>query len=310
MRKGGPVSADIAKARRAAIEWWRHPTRGSTAALFRIAFGLMSIWTAIGVGLNLDRYYADDGMIPWHVVGRGKYAGYSLFSIASDSEALLRGHFVLFLIASILLTVGFYARPAAVLIFIINLSLAHRNNLIVNSGDRLFLMSAVYAACMPLSQRWSLEALWRKRPGPATQSGWGLRLVQLQIAYIYLSAAFSKLGQPRWLNGHAMRDVLSSPLYAEWPTYVDFWPLIYALTWGTLVFELVFPLGIWFKRYRPWLIAAGIGFHVGIDITMCIPMFSWMMMLSYLAYLTDDESEALVRFVRARTGWLALRPSR
>lgn len=303
------MTVDLAKAWRLGRDWWEYPTRGSSVALFRIAYGVIAIWTAIGVGLNLHRYYSDDGMIPWHIVGRWKYSGYSLFSIASDNEALVRGHFVAFLVASILLTVGFYARPAAVVIFVVNLSLQHRNNFIINSGDRLFLMLAAYAACMPLSQRWSLEALWAKRPTLSTRSGWGLRLVQLQIAYIYLSAAFSKLGQPRWLNGRAMRDVLSSPLYAEWPAYVDFWPLVYALTWGTLVLELAFPLGIWFKRYRPWLIATGVAFHVGIDITMCIPMFSWIMMLCYLAYLTDDESERLVSLFRGRSGSLARRPS-
>jgi hypothetical protein len=299
MPKGRAMKGRLAESKELLLAFWRHPTRGSSAALFRVAFGLLSTWTAIGVGLNLERYFADGGMIPWRVAQRWGYASYSAFSLAPDSEALLRAHFVVFLAASLLLTVGVGARASAMAVFLVNLSLQHRNGLIVNSGDRLFMIMAFYAAFAPLSQRWSLASLFsRRRKRGRLASGFGLRLMQLQIAYVYLSAAFSKLGQPRWQNGRALRDVLSSPLYCEWPTYIDFWPLVYFLTWSTLVFELGFPLGVWFKRYRPWLIIAGVLFHLGIEVTMTIPMFSWIMIIGYIPFLTDDETEALGRLVR------------
>jgi hypothetical protein len=81
--------------------------------------------------------------------------------------------------------------------------------------------------------------------------------------------------------------------------------VLWALTYGTLLFELGFPLAIWWRRYRPWLIAAGVTFHVGIDLAMVIPIFSATMILSYLAFLDDDETETLVR---ALTPWRRRRP--
>jgi hypothetical protein len=72
----------------------------------------------------------------------------------------------------------------------------------------------------------------------------------------------------------ALREVLASPVFAEFPTYVDSRPVLWALAYGTLLFELAFPLAIWWRRYRPWLIAAGVAFHVGIDLSMVIPIFS------------------------------------
>ena len=51
-----------------------------------------------------------------------------------------------------------------------------------------------------------------------------------------------------------------------------------ALTYMTLAFELGFPLLIWFKKPRPWLILWGVAFHAGIDALMIIPMFSMVMM--------------------------------
>jgi len=127
---------------------------------------------------------------------------------------------------------------------------------------------------------------------------WGQRLIQIQIAYVYAASAFSKLHNSRWLQGRALRDVLASPVFAEWPTWLGFWPLVYAMTWGTLVFELGFPSLVWFRKLRPWLLLAGVGFHMGIDVLMIIPMFSYVMIVSYGAFLDDDLAGRLLAFLR------------
>lgn len=292
---------DWPRIRDEAFRFFAAPTNGASAALFRILYGTLAVWTAIGVGLNLRRYYGADGMIPWEVVSRWEWVSFSLFSIDPASELILHLHFWAFFVAAVLFLLGFAARPAAFVIYAVNVSLEHRNPFIINSGDRLFLILAFYAMFMPLTHRWSLSALWRERrglPSPPTSPVWGLRLVALQIAYVYFSTAFSKLRQERWIEGRALRDVLASPLYAEWPTHVDFWPIIYALTWGTVVFELVFPVLVWLKKYRPYMIASGVLFHTGIDVLMTIPMFSAVMMVTYACYLSDDETERLVRRIR------------
>ena len=98
----------------------------------------------------------------------------------------------------------------------------------------------------------------------------------------------------RWLSGIALRDVLSSPVFSEWPHYYDYFPIIVFLTWMTLLFEMAFPLLVWFKKLRPWMILWGIAFHVGIDALMVIPVFSAIMIVSYAVFLTDDEVKWLV----------------
>lgn len=51
---------------------------------------------------------------------------------------------------------------------------------------------------------------------------------------------------------------------------------------------------VWFKKYRPWMLLAGIGFHIGIDIMMVIPIFSYAMIAAYPAFLNDGETRWLV----------------
>jgi hypothetical protein len=298
------VSAEPSKTRlveRFVLDVFGARTTGETAALFRVCYGLLACWEALAVCLNLERYWAVDGLVPWDLVKHEPYAWMSFFALAPASKAVLYGHAVLLSIASVALLVGASPRLMALVVCVVSISLQQRNPYILNSGDRLFQISAGLAALMPLGHRFSVDA-WltrrRGRPGPAPMSTYGLRLLQLEIAYVYLSSCIAKLQNPRWVHGIALRDVLSSPVYAESPRYFDFFPVVAFLTWMTLVFELAFPLLVWLKRWRPWMIAWGIAFHLGIEAAMVIPVFSAMMIVSYAVFLTDDETRALVERLR------------
>jgi hypothetical protein len=197
--------------------------------------------------------------------------------------------------------VGFFPRVSAIVIAYAHLSLQFRNPFILNSGDRLFMILAALSIAMPLGHKLSVDGWIRRlrgKPEPAPVAIWGQRLIQLQIAYVYLSSCVAKLANLRWRQGIALRDVLASPVFAEWPMVIDFMPLIWFHTYSTLVFELGFPLLVWFRRWRPYVLLAGIGFHVGIDVAMVIPIFSAIMIVSYAAFLTDSETRWLVGRLR------------
>ncbi|MFO0614992.1 MAG: HTTM domain-containing protein [Polyangiaceae bacterium] len=288
---------------RAVVTFFGAPSTGESAALFRIAFGLLALWTSIGVWLNLERYYGPDGLVPWDMVKGDPYVEkISLFALAPDSQAMLAGHAVAFTLASVLFTVGLFPRVSAIVISYVNVSLQYRNPFILNSGDRLFQIVAAVAAFMPLARRWSVTSYVRRLRGKGDGplgTDFGARLIQLEIAYVYLSSFIAKISNTRWRTGIALRDVLSSPVFAEWPAYLSTFPIVGFLTYMTLVFELGFPLLIWFKKPRPWLILWGIAFHAGIDALMIIPMFSMVMIVCYLPYLTDGEALFTVRAIRS-----------
>ena len=281
-----------------ANELFSAPSDGTTAAFFRVAIGLLSMWQAFGVWLNLERYYSQDGFIPFEVVKDNGWIWLSPLAWAPSSTVMLHAVWGLFAVAALLLTIGFHPRVAALVVAYLHVGLQLRNPYILNSGDRLFMIVVALGAAMPLAHRFSVHAWLRARKGlgafPAA-TVWGQRLVGIQIAYVYLNSAISKLANERWQNGMALRDVLASPVFAEWPKWVDFKPLIWALTYSTLLLELLFPAFVWFKRPRRWLLLWGVGFHVGIDVTMMIPIFSYIMIIGYIAFLTDDETDWLFR---------------
>lgn len=282
------------------------PTDGSGAAVFRIAYGLLAVGVAWWTALNAERWFSNDGVM----VARGSALKNTLYRFAPNVGWMPTLHVVLLAVGAAMLVIGLFPRIGAFVVFVAHTSLQHRTPQVLNSGDRLFAILAFLSLTMPLAHRASIHSWWRRRRGRVAPpaSMWGQRLVQIQIAYVYASSAFSKMHNGRWLQGRALRDVLASPVFAEWPTWLGFWPLIYAMTWGTLVFELGFPSLVWFRKLRPWFLLAGVGFHLGIDLLMIIPIFSYVMIVSYGAFLDDDLAARILAFVRLAPKHVATDP--
>lgn len=291
------------KLERLYLRFFAAPVDGTAAALFRFTFGALALSQSLAIWLNLYRFWGDDGMIPFEVVARDKYLFLTPFFWAPKSEAVLVGHAIVFTVASVAVFFGLRPRIATVVLAYVHLSLQYRNPFILNSGDRLFMIIAFLAAFVPLSQRFSIDAWWRAKKGiaPPEVNVWGQRLVSIQIAYVYLNSDMAKLSNAVWYKGVALREVLASPVFAEWPVYLPAGPLVWFLTYSTLLFELAFPLLVWFRRFRPWLLLGGVVFHLSIDITMVIPIFSYIMISTYPAFLTDGEAAWLLEKIFRRS---------
>ncbi len=280
------------------VEFFGEPSRGYSAALFRIGYGLLALWAALGVWLNRTRYYGE-GMIPWARVKHFAEQPFSILSYAPEDPVYLDHVLWVYFLAAALYLVGFVPRLWSLVIFAINVALQHRNPYTVNGGDRLFLILAFLGALMPLGHRWSVDAWLRDKFGlqPRHVSVWSQRLIGLQISYIYLFSCFAKLAHKGWWQGKALYFVMSSEVFAEWPMEIHIPALIAVATWGTLLFEWLMPLVVWLPRYRLPALALGVIFHIGIDVFLCIPMFSAVMIISYPCFLTDDETLRVVNAV-------------
>ncbi len=282
--------------------FWLSPTRGSAASLFRMTFALCAVWSALGVLLNVERFYTDDGLLPWSAVQDAPFHWLSLFSLAPHDRALPWFIACTSLLAALGLLLGFGSRCCAVALFVIQLSLQHRNPLINNAGDRLFLMLALFAAFLPLGTKWSVEAWLSPRRNGRSFAIWFQRLIAVQVAFVYLNAFVGKVAQASWRNGTAVLEILASPLSAL-PVRID-GPLAYALTWSTLVFELSFPWLVWYRRYRPYVLVAGVAFHLGIELSLGVPGFGEVMVAAYACFLSDDEAERFVSALQRPRHWL------
>jgi len=284
--------------RKAFWNFWLEPTSGHSAALFRILLGLLAVWASVFKLVNMKRFYSNEGVLPWRHAREFPEQVLSVISLAPESDALLLVLGGTALAASVCLTLGYWPRFSAFLLFYIELVLQHRNPYVHNSGDRLFLVLLALAVFLPLGRVWSLgrSALAGRMSERSTV--WSQRLIALQMSYIYFYAFSAKIGTPEWRDGSALYAILSSPRLAEWPIYVEFPGIVALLTWGTLLFELIFPIFVWFRKWRFYCLLAGVLFHGGIDLAMRIPMFSAVMVVGYVIFLSDSETQRLVEVVR------------
>jgi hypothetical protein len=225
--------------------------------------------------------------------------------------------FVVWLAALLFLTLGLFTRTAAVLAWVLTLTFQHRICWTMNGGDYVSRDALFYLMLAPAGAVWSLDSLLRKRRARRTVDGvgqapdsngrepvlippWSVRLIQIQLCAIYLFSGLAKITEEAWLNGDMLYWVLNDIELTRWP-YHKFpvsMLLCRFLSWGTLVFENGFPFLVLFRRLRPWVLLAGVGFHLGIFLTTEIGWFGQVMVCWYAVFLS---AEGLERFRQ----WLA-----
>jgi len=281
--------------------FWFSPELAYTLGIVRIAFGaLMIIWT-LWMFRGLSVGMGQRGVIP---KPPERPFIWGVFHSFTSDEALLFGWFVL-LGAAIALCVGWHSRLAAILVFVLVLSLERRNPAIFNGGDALLRIEALFIALAPCGAALSLDQ--RRRTGSFFSaqaiSPWALRLLQVQLSIVYLSTVVMKLGGETWQNGTAVHYSLNqhdlhSVVASSWITQNLL--LSNALTWGTLVIEIALGVLVWNRRWRPWVLAGGVILHLSISMTIQVGFFTWVTFILYLAFIPPERAEAIAKGVQRR----------
>jgi predicted DCC family thiol-disulfide oxidoreductase YuxK len=244
---------------------------------------------------------------------------------AMNQPWVVKTLFAAWMTALVLLAVGLFTRTSAFVAWLLAMSFHHRAMTVLNGGDDVAVQLLFYLVIAPAGAAWSIDSLRRRmktyqqpaagfespdpRPhdAPALVPPWSLRLIQIQLAFIYLSTVLSKMDpswENDWLTGEAMYWVFNDVMLMRWPYAalpVPMW-ICRLLSWGTIAFELAFPFLIWWPRFRPWLLGVGVVFHLSIWTMMEIGWFGPYMLCYYPAFLS---APAVAGFVR----WLAGGPA-
>lgn len=138
-------------------------------------------------------------------------------------------------------------------------------------------------ACTPCGDAFSLDALrgWRRAlPSGSWVYGYPLLLARLLLAWSYFTSALIKLrvaglgyfsadNLPSLAVANSLDNMHDTQFRAGlWlPAYREYTPPFVALV---VLWELLFPLAIWFPRARAVILSAGVCFHLGTLIFMNI----------------------------------------
>jgi hypothetical protein len=276
--------------------WWFVPVDARVLAAMRISLGVMLTVSWVLLWPELELLYGDEGLVDHRVVTRS-WTDWRISHLDNLSGPGLHAAHALGLVALLSFTAGFGTRVANVLVAAALVGLYHRDPWIQNGGDRLLRMWALYMCLTPSGAVWSVDAWIRDRrgaPAVTTVPMFGLRLVQLQVCWMYLDTGVEKLTGSGWTDGSAISWALGDGTFNRAPWLID--PLLYTtvgqaaayvVTLLTLVWELLFvPLVLW-RRTRAVGLVVGIVLHLGIFLTMSVGMFGPASVWGYQAFWWD-----------------------
>ncbi|MEB3982869.1 HTTM domain-containing protein [Mycobacterium sp. 663a-19] len=274
--------------------FWFEPQQMYTLGLVRMAFGALAILWGLWLLPMRNAFLDPDGATPTQPSVAHTWG---TFEIWNSKEAILIGVIVLVL-SAIALLVGWHSRLAAVVVFILILSFERRASSAFNAGDVLVRIEALFLAVSPSGAALSLDQ--RRRTGSfwsaQTKTNWPIRLIQVQLSLIYLAAARSKLSGETWLNGTAVSYALRVEDMQRVPVPQWFGTNALAMnviTWGAIAIELAVAILVWFPRFRPWVLSAGVLMHVMIDLQIQIGIFSYATFVMYLAWVPPETVKHL-----------------
>ena len=286
-----------------------------SVALFRVTIGIVLLLHFSDRWRLSDDFYGPAGALPAALVSSANEIPRfpTALTVIESYPGGMTVFFAVAIGAFAALTAGLFARWSALLSLIAFSSLAHRNPYVLIGGDYVLGSMLLWMQVLPIADRYSLDALRRRRNGrelPDARSTSQARPsiaafgVLLQLGLIYLATAWQKTGSTWWQDGTALSHVLGmqrflrpgAELVGQLP---ESWLAL--LTRAVLVFEyLVLPL-ILLPMARPWLRRAAllglVGLHLGIASVLDAGVFSIAMLACLPLLLSKEDWEWAFRLV-------------
>ncbi|MEK2646344.1 HTTM domain-containing protein [Bdellovibrio sp. BCCA] len=276
-----------------------------SVALLRIAFGFILLLNWLSIWKNLDLFWGVNGILSLDTAV--KYSGamrFNLFEFLPNDPRVPALMAVLHLIGVIGMTLGFFTRASLFLTFFTLLSFHNRNIFILNSSDMvvrnfLFLLFFSPSGEAFSLDRWMATARGLVQGAPKERSPWALRLMQIQFSIIYLATVMFKMKGPSWADGTAVYIATRLDEFVRVPLdLLNSLMVIKFLTWSTLVIEFSLGTLVWIRELRYWVLLAGVALHLGIEYTMSIPLFEWIMIVAMICMVDSRDIEVLINKVK------------
>lgn len=289
------------------------PEDPTALGLVRIAIvSVLTLSLLTHVGAVAD-YFSEASPLHGEYARQAFHSRLSLFFYV-ESVPVVQGIFALGVVAHVLWLVGKWTTPAAIVAWVVWISMVGRNPLLYSLPDQLQMAMATWLVFMPSGRGLSLDA--RKR-GAKPVPVWCRRILMLQLSVMYTATGLLKHGKTWHEDGTALYYALSNPYNRHFDVpevlaALQPW-VLRPMTWMVLTFEIGFSVFLAlvalrellgrprrFPDLRPIVLGFGVLMHIGIQSMMYVAWFSPLVIASYLAFLTPDEAKRFVAWLTAR----------
>jgi len=276
----------------------------SLAAL-RITLGVILLVDLANRSTDLVAHYTDAGAMPRTVVRKSflHLWGWSLHALGG-STAFEAAMFLLAVAMAVCLVIGYRARLATFLSWLLLVSLHSRSPALLNGGDTLLRMLLFWSMFLPLGRVWSLDGRRRERAGPPADDptrrvlNMATVAILLQVCLVYWVSAFYKWNDD-WCSGTALYYALSYANYAR-PLagfLLGFPQALSLLSRATLAWEFAGPalalIPFKTREVRLFVVLGFVLLHLGIELTMTVGLFSYVAVTAWLVFVPGRFWDAM-----------------
>jgi hypothetical protein len=109
-------------------------------------------------------------------------------------------------------------------------------------------------------------------------------VLHLQIAFVYFLSALAKLYDNSWLSGTALNTISQIDYFSMASAFRGkSWQFLFTvMTWLVLVYQLAFPVLMWWPRIKKGLLITGVIMHLYIALVMGLFQFGLVMIAAYV----------------------------
>lgn len=277
---------------------WFRPVPGQVYALLRVVFGALGLMNLLGT-IPVPMFWdLSDGLIPVPGGAFGPREAVLAAGLGSAAGWLL---FLGSLAAYLCMAIGLLPNAAVAASFAAVILQTYWNPLPLSSAHQVLIVMLVALMFADCGQYLTVTARRSNQSVPAEDPPiWPLRLIQYQVALIYMNSGVWKYFGAPWREGTAIHYALNANVFHRFPGLTPEWTFALGVagTYITLLWELLFPLLVFWRRTRAVTLAVGVALHLGVWTTLEVGPFSWMMLASYIAFLEPRRVAALVDRIR------------
>ncbi|PYC87568.1 hypothetical protein C7C46_04465 [Streptomyces tateyamensis] len=114
-------------------------------------------------------------------------------------------------------------------------------------------------------------------------------VIAAQVLLVYTTAGLYKVQGSRWQDGTALYYPLHLAYFTPWPALSGLLAssmlLVFALSYGTVLTQLAFPVVLWSRRAKNVLLVLMVAEHAGIAVLLGLPVFSLAMVAADSVFL-------------------------
>jgi hypothetical protein len=186
----------------------------------------------------------------------------------------------------LLLLLGLFSRPAAIIAWFLHLCAAESGGLFAYGADNFMTTGLFYLMLSPLPDRYSLDyRLLKLKLGNARLLGFWRRVLQVHLCFVYFIGGLAKCLGSGWWNGFNLwRSLTRPPFNLISPDILI--RIKYALPIlgiSICLIELGYPFFIWTKKTRFFWLVCILAMHTAIGLAMGLYLFALVMIVLNLA---------------------------